>query len=438
MKSYDVAKLAARKVIDDGYCILNIKINAGKGVSEVGVTDNNDRVVFDMKFKTGAENEPATFVDFKDNIESILSTLTSYKHVIVFNETLVKKLLTDAMFVAGVNTRTADKVFKKAFDMRLLYDSYTGIVNTRLDIACEAEGIDTKNVKDAVAICGLVEDLLRSIAGDYTYPNKDKYTTLALTTMKTKTERSTKQEKRKSQKKEATPKKELYIAAFNNGAAIAEIAKKYSVKDETVLNTVIDAFYHGKVNSVDSLIKNEYHDKIVELYKDDQWDGTLKSIHELMPDDCTYADIKASIAKQKKADGFIPDEEGTPLSESYAKLYNLGKSLTEIAREKGVQIYTASSNVIKAYEEGLIENIDGMIQKEYIQDILEKIKEADWDGKLKSIKEKLDEKCSYETIKAVIAKNKKGCYNEEESSADVPNSSNNTPQEPSDSEAPKE
>ena len=93
---------------------------------------------------------------------------------------------------------------------------------------------------------------------------------------------------------------------------------------------------------------------------------------------------------------------------------------------------------IKAYEEGLIENIDGMIQKEYIQDILEKIKETDWDGKLKSIKDKLDEKCSYETIKAVIAKNKKGCYNEEESSADVPDSSNNTPQEPSDIETPKE
>ena len=293
------------------------------------------------------------------------------------------------------------------------------------------EGIDTKNITDAVSICEVMNELLKTVASEYTHPNRDEYMDKAIKSAKNRTAAVKKE--RKTAKRNTTPS-----ALYKEGKTVEEIAKIRGVRNDTIYTALIDAFLHGEIENIDSLIQMEYYDKIIELYTSAGWDGTLKSIKALLPDDCTINSIKAAIAKHKKAEGFVPEPKDTPLTVSYAKLYNLGKTLTEIAREKGVQIYTASTNVIKAYEEGLVENIDDMIQSEYVQDILEKIKEADWDGKLKSIKETLDEKCSYETIKAVIAKNKKGCYNKEESSSDVPDSSNSIPQEPSDIEAPNE
>ena len=433
MKSYKICKLAARKVLSDNYCVLSIKTTGNSlndEIIEIGVIDKNDDIVVDMKFKPEVmlEAKPGMKL-FQAEYPEIVKKLSEYDHVVLFNESLTKKMFAATAEKYEISTRYVDKMFKNVFDVQALYDLYINTMNSRLTVICQVEGIDTTNISDALSISGLLDSLLKTVESEYTHPNVEGYASEAAKNMPKK--QTAKAEKKSKEKKQFKSRKDKYLDGFKSGKSIAEIAAENGVKEATVAAYVIDEYLAGNVESVDMLIGDGYYDKIIELYESDDWDGTWESIRSCMPDDCTEITIRAAIAKKKKLDGYVPDDKEISAAEVYAKLYNLGKSLTEIAREKGVQIHTAAANVIQAYEDGFVENIDNVIQGEYVQKVLETIKASDWDGKLKSVKEKLDEKCSYNTIKAVIAKNKKGCYNEEESSADIPDSSNNIPQEPS-------
>ena len=433
MKSYKICKLAARKVLSDNYCVLSIKTTGNSSndeIIEIGVIDKNDDIVVDMKFKpeTMLEVKPIMKL-FQVEYPEIVKKLSEYDHIVLFNENLTKKMFTATAEKYEISTRYVDKMFKNVFDMQALYDLYINTMNSRLTVICQIEGIDTANINDALAISGLLDSLLKTVGSEYTHPNVAGYA--AESAKSTSKKQTIKTEKKPKEKKQFKSRKDKYLDSFKSGKTITEIAAENEVKETTVASYVIDEYLAGNIDSIDTLIGDGYYDKIIEMYESEDWDGTWDSIKSCMPDDCTEINIRASVAKKKKSDGYVPDDKEISAAEVYAKLYNLGKSLTEIAREKGVQIHTAAANVIQAYEDGFVENIDNVIQGEYIQKVLEVIKASDWDGKLKSVKEKLDEKCSYNTIKAVIAKNKKGCYNEEESSADVPDSSNNIPQEPS-------
>ena len=96
MKSYKICKLAARKVLSDNYCVLSIKTTGNSlndEIIEIGVIDKNDDIVVDMKFKPEVmlEAKPGMKL-FQAEYPEIVKKLSEYDHVVLFNESLTKKM----------------------------------------------------------------------------------------------------------------------------------------------------------------------------------------------------------------------------------------------------------------------------------------------------------------------------------------------------------
>ena len=89
---------------------------------------------------------------------------------------------------------------------------------------------------------------------------------------------------------------------------------------------------------------------------------------------------------------------------AYADLYASGKSFDEIADIYGVKRMTAENNVLEAIPDRTDIDINQFIDNVYESQIKDMLSDPDWDGKLKSIKEKLPETVSYLCIKAVKIK----------------------------------
>ena len=300
MKTYDLYKLAAQKILSTNYCVVSIKISSGKEqnvseISEIGIVDKDENVVYEACFGTDENCK-----SFKDEFDNIVTLLSQYDHIVMFNEKLTKKLFNQTAEKYGLNLRAVEKLFKKAFCTQILYDAYVGFVNTKLNIACVAESIDTSNVKDAVSICFVSQRLIKTIASEFTHPNPELYVK-AISNQKAKNENQQKSQKKKKQSqnhKKGVP--ETYAELFKDGKTLQEISNLKEVRVETVEGHIVSAFERGEIESIDCLIHEEYVEDVLRIIEQQEWDGKLRSIKEKLPEECTYISIKSIIAKNKK------------------------------------------------------------------------------------------------------------------------------------------
>lgn len=108
------------------------------------------------------------------------------------------------------------------------------------------------------------------------------------------------------------------------------------------------------------------------------------------------------LAKNKEID-FVWKHKN---SLSYEELWNTYKNIKKIAELKNVTDDTVKNNLLLLYSEGKIDINLKLSQPKYEKQIIDLIAN-NWDNKLKSLKDKLPEEVTYDTIKAVLAKYKR-------------------------------
>lgn len=102
------------------------------------------------------------------------------------------------------------------------------------------------------------------------------------------------------------------------------------------------------------------------------------------------------------------EENGSEKTASHVitlMLYEQGKTIEEIKKERGLNRTTVEDHIIRCAAEGYSVNLDRMIPKELEALILDKINEIGAE-KLKPLKDALPKEVEYSAIKAVIAKHK--------------------------------
>ena len=134
MKTYDLYKLAANKILDGNYCVLSIKstgVSKDDEIIEVGVVDKNEDVVLDKKFKpTGMADDAGPTELFKSEFVEMVRILTKYDSIVLFNENLVRRLFMNTVEKYELSVRYVDRLFRNVFDLQVLYDAYVGTTNT--------------------------------------------------------------------------------------------------------------------------------------------------------------------------------------------------------------------------------------------------------------------------------------------------------------------
>lgn len=85
------------------------------------------------------------------------------------------------------------------------------------------------------------------------------------------------------------------------------------------------------------------------------------------------------------------------------RMYEQGKSIKDIAKERELTQLTVENHIFKCVSEGHVVDLDRLIPKKFESIILEKIKEIGAE-RLKPLKEALPDEIEYTAIKAVIAK----------------------------------
>lgn len=108
------------------------------------------------------------------------------------------------------------------------------------------------------------------------------------------------------------------------------------------------------------------------------------------------------LAKDKEIDFTYEKKNKT----SYEELWKTYKNINQIAVIKNVSNETVKNNLLILYSEGKIDINLKLSQPQYEEQII-KIINDNWDNKLKTIKDKLPEEVTYDTIKAVLAKCKR-------------------------------
>lgn len=320
MKKYDLFKMAAQKVLSEEHCILSIKVVNCDGVNElsaIGIVDKHEDVILDISFEPlrngEAEREGAVY--FKSELDNLLRILSKYEYVVVFGGEATRRIFIRTAEKYGLNTRLLEKAFKKFFCAQILYDAYIGFAGTKLEVACKVEHIDVSDTRDAISVSYLLQEFVRAIASEYTYPNPTGYAEL-LAKAYPNTKKDTEQPRKK--KETAKPKKAYvnYIDLFNSGKSIEEIAQNANVKVQTVETHILNAYEQGKIDSVDKLIQSEYEQKVLDIVNAGNWDGKLRSVKDAMPEDCNYLSIRAIIAKNKRVMAEDAEKERENCNES--------------------------------------------------------------------------------------------------------------------------
>ena len=128
-----------------------------------------------------------------------------------------------------------------------------------------------------------------------------------------------------------------------------------------------------------------------------------------------YGETKAKATGktlEEVMDGKVLGFKGKWYDPSYVELFKEGKSIKEIVDMKKVLSKTVEDAIIQAYKSGALDNIDSLIQPQYVDGILNVINQPSWNGKLTPVKNEMPEDCTWICIQAVIAKNHKGLYND--------------------------
>lgn len=126
---------------------------------------------------------------------------------------------------------------------------------------------------------------------------------------------------------------------------------------------------------------------------------------------CEKCNNELNLMKEAKYCPLCGSEiEKVNLDEKVVALYNSGKSIKDIEAELHVSTIAIDQIISKAAVNGDISTA-GLIQTEYADDI-QAVINNDWDGKLKTIKAKVPEDCTYVTINYYVRKARRSAAEE--------------------------
>lgn len=140
---------------------------------------------------------------------------------------------------------------------------------------------------------------------------------------------------------------------------------------------------------------DKYGDAFIKLIKDYCLDNKINVSHE---DESTAKITSEKAAKTEKIKSYVITYD----------LYQSGKSVDDIVKERNISKDTVIDHLMKCSYEGYTVDLSEFYPKEYEALILDKIKEVG-SSKLRPIKESLPEFIDYNAIKAVICKYKLIC-----------------------------
>lgn len=328
LRNFDIYKLAAQQMIDKNFVIFDTE-TTGVGpedeIVELGIIDCRGNVLYDGMFKPSQKMNPAAskvsgitdemLADkppFEDCFGHIVELLDA-PGVIAFNESFDERMFYQTARKYGLSEKWLDEIFEKAYCAELLYDHYIGYDKTKLELACEVEGIQKVQTHRATDDCMMTLDLLKRVADRERVPDYDRYCEArAKATGKTVEEVSRPLGGVSGIKKDSAYVE--YAALFNSGKSVQEIASIKKVQERTVEENLVEAFKNDYIRSVDFMIQPEYERVIRELIAKPEWNGRFTSVKNALPQDCTWATIRAVVAKYKKEQKGIETDERPPLA----------------------------------------------------------------------------------------------------------------------------
>lgn len=316
-KTYDVYKLAAQKMLEENYLIFDTEttgLSIDDEIVELGIIDCRGHVLYDGLFcpekdvhwaaakvsgltKKKLSNEPL----FKDEFEKIMRIMNG-RPVIAFNENFDERLFCQTAGRYRLDRKLVERAFSRSFCCQHLYNEYLGFKGqTKLDIACAAEGVDSIQSHRAVGDCLMTLALLKVLADPDKTPNLRRY--LKLKGEKPLNDTPAKESVSSEPQRPIRGDMPSYLSLFKENKTLEEIATIRGVKLSTVENHIIDLFLRGDVPSVDFMIDERYSADILKIAQDDAWNGRLRTIKEQVPTDCSYGCIRAVLAKSQKEQG---------------------------------------------------------------------------------------------------------------------------------------
>lgn len=330
-RDFDLYKLAAQKMIDENFVIFDTE-TTGVGpedeIVELGIIDCRGNVLYDGMFKPSQKMNPAAskvsgITDemledeplFKDEFRKIVWLLDA-DGVIAFNEAFDERMFYQTAQKYGLDTSLLDRIFEKAYCAEQLYDRYIGYDKTKLELACQLEGIEMVQTHRATDDCIMTLELMKKVADRSRCPDYDRYCEI-----KAKATGKTVEEVARplgaggsSAHKEAAYVE--YAKMFHAGKSVAEIAEEKKVQVRTVHEQLIEAFKNDYVKSIDFLIQPQFEEDIRQIIQEPAWNGRFTSVKNAMPEECSWSCIRAVVAKWKKEqknqpslDGLISDAE---------------------------------------------------------------------------------------------------------------------------------
>ena len=205
--------------------------------------------------------------------------------------------------------------------------------------------------------------------------------------------------------------KEKFLKLYNDEKTINEIGIELGMDVRKVETQIINLYKNGEIGSIDRFINPERESQIITLASDSKWDGYLRSIKSKIPE-VDYMEIQSVICKHHLEREKRKREKGkfrnTFSMNKYYEMFEVGKTIQEIADRYDVSRNTVENNILRYMNEhsDCSVSFDAFIDSKYESMILNCIPK-DWDGKLRIIKDSLPEGVSYTCIKAVLLKHHK-------------------------------
>lgn len=321
-KRFDIYKIAAQKMLDDNYLIMDTE-TTGLGnddeIVEVGIIDCKGNVLYDGLFcpqkemhwaatqasgitKEMLEDKPL----FKNEFGKLMSIMNG-RPVIAFNESFDERMFHQTAQRYGLPKDMVDKAFSHSFCLQHLYNQYLNYDgHAKLETACANEGIDMVQNHRAVGDCQMTRALLEKVADPELSPNIFRYMSIKAGVLavqpKKSEEKSPGQEPTEDKPKQNNSRNALpsYLELFNENKSIAQIADIRGVRVSTVEYNLVELYLKGDIKSIDFMIDEKYVPAILKASQDPKWDGKLKPIKEQLPEKCSYACIRATLARAKK------------------------------------------------------------------------------------------------------------------------------------------
>lgn len=323
-RTFDLYKLAAQKMIDDNFIIFDTEttgIGAEDEIVELGIIDCRGNVLYDGMFKPTQPMNPAASKvsgitdemladkpSFEDWFGYIVELMAG-AGVIAFNESFDERMLYQTANKYGLHAEWLDKVFKRSYCAQQLYDRYIGYDKTKLELACEVEGIRKVQTHRATDDCFMTLELLKRIADPERVPDFDRYCAVrAKATGKT-VEEVARPLGPLGSYKQKDPAYAECAKLFNEGKSPSEIAELRRVQLRTVEENLVEAFKNDLIPSIDFMIQPEYESGIRAVVQKPDWNGRFTSVKNVMPEDCTWSCIRAVVAKVKKENEERPPAE---------------------------------------------------------------------------------------------------------------------------------